>query len=215
MNTDLYLIRHGQTATNRAQIIQGWDSEPLNARGRRQAQLTGARLVQASIGAIYTSPLGRARETAEIIGQAVGVRPIVVAGLREMDTGKASGLHSAQFILRYPRLWWAWLRDDVRLAFPNGDTLAEFFRHAAGTIEELVSRHRGQSIAVISHGGTISGYLSHLIEGRGSNRVAIRLRNCAICHVRWHGEGRPQLICFNDTTHLREQSSPIDRPNPT
>jgi broad specificity phosphatase PhoE len=215
MNTNLYLIRHGQTATNRAQIIQGWDSEPLNARGRRQAELTGARLAGAGIGALYTSPLGRAHETAEIIGQAIGLRPTVIAGLREMDTGKASGLHGAQFILRYPRLWWAWLRDDTRLTFPNGDTLAEFYRRAADTIAELLARHRGQTIAVVSHGGTISGYLSHLIQGRGSNRVAIRLRNCAICHVRWHAEEPPQLVCLNDTTHLREQSKPIDRPNIT
>jgi len=215
MNTNLYLIRHGQTATNRAQIIQGWDSEPLNARGRRQAELTGARLAGAGIDALYSSPLGRARETAEIIGQALSLRPIVVAGLREMDTGKASGLHGAQFMVRYPRLWWAWLRDDARLAFPDGDILAEFYRRAADAIDELVAHHRGQTIAVISHGGTISGYLSHLIDGRGSNRIAIILRNCAICHVQWLGDQPPQLICLNDTTHLREQSRPIDRPNTT
>jgi broad specificity phosphatase PhoE len=215
MQTNLYLIRHGQTATNRAQIIQGWDSEPLNARGRRQAELTGARLAEANIDALYTSPLGRARETADIIGQAIGLRPIVITGLREMNTGNASGLHGAQFMIRYPRLWWAWLRDDARLAFPNGDTLADFYRRSADTIAELATRHRGQAVAVISHGGTISGYLSHLIDGRGSNRAAIRLRNCAICHVRWHGDEPPQLICFNDTTHLREQVKPIDRPNST
>src|SRR6266508_4004823 len=98
MQTNLYLIRHGQTATNRVQIIQGWDSEPLNARGRRQAELTGARLAEADIGALYSSPLGRARETAEIIGRAIDLRPIVIGGLREMNTGNASGLHGAQFM---------------------------------------------------------------------------------------------------------------------
>jgi len=215
MQTNLYLIRHGQTATNRAQIIQGWDSEPLNARGRRQAELTGARLAEANVGALYSSPLDRARETAEIIGRAIDLHPIVIGGLREMDTGNASGLHGAQFMLRYPRLWWAWLRDDARLTFPNGDTLAEFYRRAADAIEQLVLRHRGQTIAAVSHGGTISGYLSHLIDGRGSNRVAIRLRNCALCHVRWHADEPPHMVCFNDTTHLREHSEPIDRPSTT
>src|SRR5690348_17255006 len=101
--TDLYLIRHGQTATNRAQIIQGWDSEPLNARGRQQAELTGQRLAGAGIAALYASPLGRARETAEIIGRAIGLPPTVIPELREMDTGKASGMHGSQFMVRYPR----------------------------------------------------------------------------------------------------------------
>jgi len=187
MNTNLYLIRHGQTATNCAQIIQGWDSEPLNARGRRQAELTGARLAGAGIDALYSSPLGRARETAEIIGQALSLRPIVVAGLREMDTGKASGLHGAQFMVRYPRLWWAWLRDDARLAFPDGDILAEFYRRAADAIDELVARHRGQTIAVISHGGTISGYLSRVSRQSGLGTCEMSFIRCCMafqCHAR-------------------------------
>jgi broad specificity phosphatase PhoE len=215
MNTNLYLIRHGQTATNRAQIIQGWDNEPLNARGRQQANLTGEHLAGAGIDALYASPLGRARETAEIIGRAIGMPPTIVAGLREMNTGKISGLHGSQFMVRYPQLWWAWLRDDARLAFPNGDRLAEFYQRAAEVIDELVARHHGQTLAVVSHGGTISGYLSYLIDGRGSNRVALRLRNCAICQMRWEADQPPRVVAFNDTSHLRKQSPPIERPNST
>ena len=59
--TDLYLIRHGQTATNRAHLIQGWNSEPLNARGRWQAECAGKRLAQVGLQALYASPLNRAR----------------------------------------------------------------------------------------------------------------------------------------------------------
>jgi broad specificity phosphatase PhoE len=214
MQTDLYLIRHGQTATNRARLIQGWNSEPLNARGRWQAERTGERLAEAGLAAIYASPLHRARETAEIIGRAVGLELTVIEDLREMDTGAVSGLHGAQFIVRYPRLWWAWLRDDARLAFPGGDTLSLFYARALRTIEELVTRHRGQAIAVVSHGGVVSGYLSLLLRGRASNRISLRLRNGAICHLRWHDDGAPQLLAFNDTTHLQQHLPPADRPNP-
>jgi broad specificity phosphatase PhoE len=210
MYTDLYLIRHGQTATNQARLIQGWDSEPLNARGRYQAERAGERLAHAGLAALYASPLRRAAETAEIIGHAVGLDVTIVAGLREMNTGKASGLHGAQFMVRHPRLWWAWLRDDARLAFPEGDTLALFYDQAARAIGELVARHGGQAIAVVSHGGAIAGYLSILLQGRGSNRIALRLRNTAICHLRWQDDAPPQLLAFNDTTHLREQL-PRDR----
>ncbi len=212
METTLYLIRHGQTATNRAQIIQGWDREPLNARGRWQAERTGERLTGAAIAALYASPLDRARETATIVGRALGLAPELVADLREMNTGRASGLHGTQFMLRYPRLWWAWVRDDSRLAFPSGDTLASFYLHAFAAIGELVARHPGQAIAVVAHGGSIAGYLSHLFDGRGSNRVALRLRNCAICRVDWQGDGAPRLTLFNDTTHLQQPRRP-DRPS--
>lgn len=212
--TNLYLIRHGQTATNRAQIIQGWDREPLNALGRRQAAATGARLAGAGIAAIYASPLERARETAQIIGLALGLAPAMIDELREMDTGRVSGLHGTQFMLRYPRLWWAWVRDDARLTFPGGDRLADFYQRAAATITGLVQRHQGSSLAVVAHGGTIAGYLSLLLSGRGSNRVALRLRNCAICHLAWQGELPARLLAFNDTTHLQQQEQP-DRPSPT
>lgn len=202
--TTLYLIRHGQTATNRAQIIQGWDHEPLNAHGRWQAARTGERLAGAGIAALYASPLERARETAATIGQALDLAPQIVSGLREMDTGRASGLHGSQFMLRYPRLWWAWLRDDARLVFPGGDTLASFYLRAYQTIGELVARHPGQALAVVAHGGSIAGYLSHLFDGRGSNRAALRLRNCAICQIAWPAGAAPQLVAFNDTAHLQQ-----------
>jgi len=212
MQTDLYLVRHGETATNRARLIQGWNSEPLNALGRWQAERAGSRLAQVGLRALYASPLDRARETATIIAHAVDLVPSLVEGLREMDTGLVSGLHSAQFVMRYPRLMWAWLRDDSALAFPGGEALTDFYARASRTVGELVSQHTGQAIAVVAHGGVISGYLSLLLQGRGSNRIAWRLRNGALCHVRWVDGGPPQLLALNDTSHL-EQLSPMHRPN--
>jgi 2,3-bisphosphoglycerate-dependent phosphoglycerate mutase len=211
MQTDLYLVRHGETATNRARLIQGWNSEPLNVRGRWQAERAGERLAGAGLRALYASPLDRARETAAIVGRAAGLEPVLIEGLREMDTGLVSGLHSAQFALRHPRLMWAWLRDDAALAFPGGEVLTDFYARASRTIGELVAQHTGQAIAVVAHGGVIAGYLSLLLYGRGSNRIALRLRNGAICHVRWEDQGPPQLLALNDTSHL-EQSPVVRRP---
>src|SRR5437868_1156016 len=103
MQTDLYLIRHGETATNRARLIQGWNNEPLNARGRWQAARTAERLAGLGIQALYASPLSRAHETALFIARACELDVVLVDALREMDTGSVSGLHGAQFTLRHPR----------------------------------------------------------------------------------------------------------------
>lgn len=213
MQTDLYLIRHGETAANRARMVQGPNGEPLNARGRLQAKCTGERLASAGLHALYASPFGRARETAEIIGRVVGFTPVLEEDLREMNTGDATGLHGSQFIVRYPRLWWAWMRDDARLAFPGGEVLAEFYPRAQRVVDALVERHAGETIAVVTHGGIISGYLSLLLQGRGSNRIAWSLRNGAICHVRWQDGGAPMLLALNDTTHLRKHLPDADRPS--
>jgi broad specificity phosphatase PhoE len=207
MQTDLYLVRHGETATNRARVIQGWNSEPLTARGRWQAERAGKRLADVGLQALYASPIGRASETAAIISQVVGLDVVLVDGLREMDTGRISGLHSAQFLVRHPRLLWAWLRDDAKLTFPGGETLTSFYERAWCAIDELVTRHGDQAIAVVAHGGSISGYLSRLLYGRASNRFALKLRNGAICHIRWQDDQPAQLLALNDTTHLEELAS--------
>lgn len=203
MQTDLYLIRHGETATNRAHLVQGWGDEPLSERGRWQAERAGARLASVGIEVCYASPIGRARETAAIIGRAIGRDVLLVDDLREMNTGLASGLHGTQFVLRHPRLWWFWLRDDARLTFPGGEALDQFYPRVWRAVDTLVQRHTGQTIAVVAHGGVISGYLSLLLQGRPSNRLAWRLRNGAICHVRWQDGEPPQLLALNDTAHLR------------
>lgn len=209
MQTDLYLIRHGETATNRAHLIQGWDSEPLNLLGRWQAERTAARLAKLDIQALYASPFCRAHQTAQFIGGTIGREVVLVAKLREMDTGNVSGLHSAQFIVRYPRLAWAWLRDDAHLAFPGGEALTQFYTRAWQVVDELVARHRGQAIIVVAHGGIIAGYLSLLLNGRSSNRIAWSLRNGSICHIRWQDDASAQLLAFNDTAHLHAPSSPV------
>ena len=202
MPTTLYLIRHGQTATNRAQIIQGWNFEPLNTLGRWQAERTGARLAGVGIAALYASPLERARETAQIIGAALGCAPVLVDALREVDTGRVSGMHGSQFMLRHPRLWAAWLRDDPLLAFPGGDTMHMFNQRAADAVADLVARHAGQALAAVAHGGTIAGVLAQHARRQAGKRATLRLRNCAICTVQWDEGGAARLLAFNDTAHL-------------
>lgn len=126
MQTDIYFVRHGQTAANRGWRIQGWNEEPLTDLGRWQAHCVAQRLADLGIQALYASPLLRAWETATIIGDSVNLQPEQVPAIRELDTGDASGLHSLQFLMRYPRLLWAWARDDVALCFPGGDVMGEF-----------------------------------------------------------------------------------------
>lgn len=202
MQTDLYLIRHGETSTNRARLIQGWNNEPLNAVGRAQAERAAARLAGVGAQALYASTLTRAHETALCISQRVGLDVVLVDALRELNTGSVSGLHGTQFLVRYPRLFWSWLRDDDRMVFPNGEMLADFYVRAQQTVDRLMACHQGQAVLVVSHGGIISSYLSLLFHGRGYNRRSLQLRNASISHVRWFDDLPPQLVVFNDTSHL-------------
>jgi probable phosphoglycerate mutase len=202
MQTDLLLIRHGQTASNRAHRIQGWSSDPLTALGQQQAQYVAERLTTYPISALYTSPLARTQETANIIGNAINQIPILLDGLREVDTGAVSGQSILYFLQRYPKLALAWFRDKANYAFPEGEQLSVFYQRVCSSLNWIRDQHPNQTVAVVSHGGSISAYLSLLLNGYSSNRLSWRLRNCSICHVRWQDQQSAQVIAYNDVAHL-------------
>ena len=88
----LYFVRHGETEYTRRGLLQGWLDIPLNDRGREQAAAAAARLVELGAVEVISSPLARARETAEIIAAALGARVRVVEPLKERGWGELEGL---------------------------------------------------------------------------------------------------------------------------
>src|SRR5579864_7883681 len=103
--TVLLLARHGETDWNREHRWQGRADPPLNARGREQAAALAASLAQVPLGAIYSSDLARALETAELVGGALGVAVTSEPALREIDVGEWSGLTTAEIERTFPAGW--------------------------------------------------------------------------------------------------------------
>jgi broad specificity phosphatase PhoE len=89
--TFLTFVRHGTTEWIEQGRLHGVSDAPLSLRGQQEARLAAQALADRHFDAFYTSPLGRARETAAIIGQAIGLEPIPLDGLREMDFGWLEG----------------------------------------------------------------------------------------------------------------------------
>ena len=101
--TDLYLVRHGETEWNRLRRIQGLTDIPLNDTGREQARRTGMLLTRRPIARVYASPLGRARETAEIIARELGLsEPELRDALVERNYGAAEGMSFHEIDVTYP-----------------------------------------------------------------------------------------------------------------
>ena len=89
----LYLVRHGQTAYNAERRLQGQLDIPLDDEGRRQAHALAERLYEAGprFDALYSSRLSRARETARVIGEKLGLEPFVIDGVEEINFGRFQG----------------------------------------------------------------------------------------------------------------------------
>jgi broad specificity phosphatase PhoE len=151
--TTILLARHGETDWNRAGRFQGHADPPLNRRGRSQAVELSVALKADELVAVYSSPLRRALETAEVVAASHSLEPVPVDGLREVDVGSWSGLTRAEVEERFPDQFARWL--DYGQGWEDGETYEEMGRRAVAALLELATAHDGERVLAVTHGGPI------------------------------------------------------------
>ncbi|MFL5934459.1 MAG: histidine phosphatase family protein [Gaiellaceae bacterium] len=151
--TTILLARHGETDWNRAGRFQGHADPPLNETGRAQAAELAQELRAEELAAVYSSPLRRALETAEVVAGSHGLEAIPVAGLREVDVGSWSGLTRAEVEERFPDQFARWLA--YGQGWDDGETYEEMGRRAVAALLELAVAHEGERVVAVTHGGPI------------------------------------------------------------
>ncbi len=151
--TTIILTRHGETDWNSERRWQGHVDRPLNDTGRAQAAELAASLVETPIGAIYTSDLVRARETAEIVAANLGLPVIVDRELREVDVGEWSGLAHDEIAERFPEGFARW--QEGLHGWDEGESYEAMRERVVAALLRIAARHAGETILVVAHGGTI------------------------------------------------------------
>jgi len=151
MSTKIFIIRHGETAWNRGQKFRGIYDIPLNENGKQQAKLAAQSLKNIKIHAAYTSPLSRAKESAEIITRFHSISPVIHNGFIDMDYGKWTGKENSEVAKLWPDDHAAWITNPHTVRPPGGTTLKEIFNNSFTAMEELAKRHDGETIAIFSH----------------------------------------------------------------
>ena len=161
--TRLILIRHGETDWNTTGRWQGQTDVPLNERGRQQARQLVADLAGMQIDAIYSSDLGRARDTAAPLSQAAGLPVIVDARLREIHQGEWQGMLAAEIEARYAEALRSRREDPLNLAPPGGETVAQVRARVLRCLEQILKRHPDESVVIVSHGFVLGLLRAHLL----------------------------------------------------
>lgn len=200
----LILIRHAETVANVQRRWVGWNDTPLTEQGEAQAEAVARRLAAEVTDAIalYTSPLPRARRTAEVIGQALGLEPVPLDGLQEINFGDMDGVTLEEMKAQYPALYERWRdRTDTEFAWPGGERRSDFFRRVIATCDDILSRHRRGTVLIVAHGGTLRAMLAYLLPEQMSRWWGYELAHCALTRVSVEN-GRAFLLALNDTTHL-------------
>ncbi len=150
--TTLYLVRHGQTDWNVLGRYQGHTDLPLNAVGQAQAQALARQLTGNPLAAIYSSDLRRARETAEVLAEALGLAVQPDPRLREMNLGAWEGQTVAEIVQRYPEAWAARTRDPLHARAPGGESVVEVAGRVTAAAESIAAVHPASQVLVVAHG---------------------------------------------------------------
>jgi broad specificity phosphatase PhoE len=164
--TTILLARHGETDWNRDNRFQGHADPPLNAAGREQARALAEALSGEPLAAVYTSPLRRAAETAEIVAAPHRLRAEPIDGLREVDVGSWEGRTRADLEQQQPEQFRRWLVEHEQ-GWEDGETYEQMGRRVLPALLALAERHRGERIIAVTHGGPIraaiaaAGGISH------------------------------------------------------
>ena len=148
----LILVCHGETAWNRERRFQGWRDVPLSSDGRAQAEKTARALAESSVTAVYTSPLGRARETAEHIAKPHRLAVTADEAFKEISFGAWEGMTLDEVATRFGGLYAAWRTEPHTVRFPAGEDIAAAGARALGGIARLREAHGGETVVLVSHG---------------------------------------------------------------
>ena len=149
----LFLVRHGQTDWNAQRRWQGHADPPLNDAGRAEARALAKRLAGTGLKRVYASDLARARETAEIVGAALGLPVEIDARLREVDVGEWSGLTMAEIEERFPE--GLERRRAGGTGWAQGEQFEAMGERVLEALRDIAARDSGESALVVTHGGPI------------------------------------------------------------
>jgi broad specificity phosphatase PhoE len=199
----LVLVRHGETDWNVTLQYQGQAQVPLNGRGRAQAQRVAERLRGRGVTTLYASDIVRAWETAEIIGEALGVTPQAMPELREIDVGQWEGLTPEELYRRFPDHMHEYERDPARTVRLGGESYAQLQERALVALRKIEDNHKpDETVLAVSHGGTIRTILCHVINLDLGNFGKMWLDNGSLTELRYGSPHGWRLIRLNDAAHL-------------
>ena len=195
----LLLLRHGESEGNVQRRIQGWAEYELTELGREQAEAAGRHLAGSGASALYSSPLRRARGTAEIVGARLGLAVVDLPDLREYRFGEADGLLWREAQRRFGLVGRDWGSGRV----PGEEGMPAFRDRVARQLEELAQRHAEEVAIAVTHGGVLGAFAARLMGLEDGAYAQIYAANCGLTTVRSGMDGHTAIEVLNEVCHLR------------
>jgi len=204
--TEIILIRHGETEWNLSGRWQGHADSALSPRGIAQAEALALRMTSEPVDVVYVSDLERALHTARLVGTPSGWDCVPMKELRERDLGVLEGLTTDEMKVDQPNVYQAFLTEGPDYQPPGGESFRQFSDRCSEVIERLATKHVGQKIALVTHGGVLGVLFRKVLNlGLEAERNFLLL-NCSINRIQKTSD-HWSLISWGDVAHLQNVSS--------
>lgn len=197
------MVRHGQTDSNVAGLFHGATDVPLNPLGLRQAELVASRIRELDrLHSVHSSPLQRARRTAEAIASSAQLPMRIHDGLAEMDFGQAEGMTLMAMSEQFQDIAARFLDlSDLDVRWPGGESRREFHDRVRLTLDKIVTTHAGERLVVVAHGGVIASLVAQILGDDPNDWRRYSIDNCSVTHIELATSG-PIAHLLNDVVHL-------------
>lgn len=197
----LIAVRHGETEWNLHNREMGHLDSPLTTVGVQQAEALGRRLSRLQVDELYSSDLGRAVRTAEIIGAACQKKVHLESELRERHMGLFQGLTWDEMAERFPQEREAYNRKGFYETVPEGETAQQRSDRSVRILTAIAERHRDQTVVVVTHGGFLMGFLEVVLGMPLGSGKRFKKQNASFNAFEYAGS-QWCLETWNDLSHL-------------
>lgn len=198
----IYLIRHGESVGNFENRFRGRHDFPLNENGLEQARALKKALQNIDFRAIYSSPLSRAFQTAEILAD--GKLPVNIhEGFNNISLGPWENRRKEEIQKKYPDLWQVWKTQPERLSVPGMESLQQVRERSFNALKGLIAKHPQDTIAVVTHRAVLKPLFAAVLDMPEPYFWKIHIDTAAYAVLQYHPERGFTFMQINQNAHLR------------
>ena len=177
----IIFLRHGQAKNNTERILAGrTPGVPLTDTGIKQAEVTAELLEHMNISAIYSSPIQRARHTAEIVGKHNSIDVTIDDRLIELDMGKFTGMPYDEIFNSHGNVFMKFYNGELEIAHNGVETFIDVKKRVLGIVDDILEKHPDQNVVLVTHMDPIKAMLSTIVDLSPTNLFELIIANASL-----------------------------------
>ncbi|MFQ5782650.1 MAG: histidine phosphatase family protein [Nitrosopumilus sp.] len=177
----IIFLRHGQAINNTRRILAGrTEGIPLTDTGKKQAKHTAELLEHMNISAIYSSPIERAKHTAEIVGKHNSIDVTIDDRLIELDMGKFTGMPYDEIFNNHGNVFLKFYNGELEIAHQGVETFSDVKKRILGIVDHVIEKHPDENVVLVTHMDPIKAMLSSIVDMSATNLYELIIANASL-----------------------------------